>query len=181
MGIVVGIAVGVILIFLIGWVIATYNGIRKTDLKYQEALSDVDVALAKRHDELTKLLGAAKKYSEYEQATILQTINLRKNTPLSEKIKASNKMDKVQTYLFGLMENYPDLKASVNWQELQAGIEDCEEHLQAARRCVNANATQYNNYIVTFPSSVIANMFGCKVPKPYWEATDEQKQDVVIE
>ncbi len=143
-------------------------------------MSGIDVALEKRHHMLTKLLGAAKKYQEYEKATIIETINLRSDAPITQKVKDAEKLDQAQAVLFGLAENYPDLKASANWEQLQAGIVDAEEHLQASRRAYNAAATQYNNYHVTFPNSLIANRIKPE-KRDYFEATAEKKQDVTID
>ena len=179
-GIIIGIAVGILVLGIIVWAIGVYNGVNKSLLKYQEATSGIDVALQKRHDMLTKLLASAKQYQGYEKATILETINLRSDAPAAQKMANADKMNQAQTVLFGLAENYPDLKASLNWQELQRGIEDAEEHLQASRRAANAAATQFNNYKVTFPAKLIAG--GMQPDRcEYYEATEEGKQDVVIE
>lgn len=179
-GIIIGVIAGIVILCIIIWAIGVYNGVNRCNLKCDEAESGIDVALQKRHDMLTKLLAAAKKYSTYEQETILKSIELRQDAPIPQKIETNNKLNKLQTSLFGLMENYPDLKASTNWQELQRGIEDAEEHLAAAKRSFNAAATQFNNYKVTFPAKLIA---GSMKPdrREYWEADEESKQDVVIE
>ena len=143
-------------------------------------MSGIDVALEKRYDMLTKLLAAAKKYAEYEKSTILNTIELRKDAPIAQKAADADKLDQAQTVLFGLAENYPNLKASANYEQLQAGIIDAEEHLQASRRAYNAAATKYNNYHVTFPNSIIAN----KIPpakREYFEISAKKREDVVID
>lgn len=143
-------------------------------------MSGIDVALEKRHDMLTKLLAAAKKYAEHEKTTLFSTIKLRKDAPIAQKIDNANKLDDAQNYLFGLMENYPDLKASLNYEQLQQGIMDAEEHLQASRRAYNAAATQYNNYHVTFPNSLIADRIQ-PLKRDYFEASSEKKEDVKID
>ncbi|MCQ2752486.1 MAG: LemA family protein [Coriobacteriales bacterium] len=179
MMIVLFVIVAIALIIVI-WAISINNAVKRAGLKCDEAMSGIDVALEKRHDMLTKLLAAAKKYQDYEKATVLETIKLRADAPIAQKVKDANKMDQAQNVLFGLAENYPDLKASANWETLQSGIMDAEEHLQASRRAYNAAATQYNNYHVTFPSNLIANRIKPD-KREYFEAEAGKKEDVKID
>ena len=86
-------------------------------------------------------------------------------------------MDKVSSDIRLLAENYPELRSSANFAELQKSVMDVEEHLQAARRLYNANVTSYNNMIVAFPSSVVANNIGA-VKKDFFEADAIKRQDV---
>ena len=162
------------------WAISINNAVKRAGLKCDEAMSGIDVALEKRHDMLTKLLASAKKYQDYEKATIIESIKLRADAPIAQKVKDSNKLDEAQNVLFGLAENYPDLKASANWEQLQSGIMDAEEHLQASRRAYNAAATQYNNYHVTFPSNLIANRIKPD-KRDYFEVSVGKQEDVKID
>lgn len=173
------IVICIVVLLLIIWAISVYNGVKRAGLKCDEAESGIDVALVKRHDMLTKLFDSAKKYTEHEKSTILKSIELRADAPIASKIDNANKLNDAQNYLFGLMENYPDLKASINYQELQRGIEDAEEHLQASRRAYNAAATKYNNYHVTFPSNIIANRIKPD-KRDYFQADEGSKADVEI-
>lgn len=168
-----------VVLVIVVWAISINNAVKRAGLKCDEAMSGIDVALEKRHDMLTKLLASAKKYQDYEKATIIESIKLRADAPIAQKVNDSNKMDQAQNVLFGLAENYPDLKASANWEQLQSGIMDAEEHLQASRRAYNAAATQYNNYHVTFPSNLIANRIKPD-KREYFEASVEKKEDVEI-
>ena len=179
MGMIILIVVVAVLLIIVIWAISVNNAVKRAGLKCDEAMSGIDVALEKRHDMLTKLLDTAKKYAEHEKSTILKSVELRKDAPIAQKVENANKLDSAQNYLFGLMENYPDLKASVNYEELQQGIMDAEEHLQASRRAYNAAATQYNNYHVTFPNSLIANRIKPE-KREYFEASAEKKEDVKI-
>ena len=169
-----------VVLVIVVWAISINNAVKRAGLKCDEAMSGIDVALEKRHDMLTKLLASAKKYQDYEKATIIESIKLRADAPIAQKVNDSNKMDQAQNVLFGLAENYPDLKASANWEQLQSGIMDAEEHLQASRRAYNAAATQYNNYHVTFPSNLIANRIKPD-KREYFEASVEKKEDVKID
>ena len=178
-GIIVLIVIVAIVLIILIWAISVYNAVRKANLKCDEALSGIDVALAKRHDLLTKSLGAVNKYVDHEKTTLLESIKLRKNSPVSEKIESNAKMDELKNYIVALAENYPELKANENFAVLQNNIEDTEEHLQAARRAYNAAVTRYNEYHITFPNSLIANRIKPD-KREFFEATEEQKEDVEI-
>ncbi len=82
--------------------------------------------------------------------------------------------------LYAVAEQYPDLKASKNYKTLQLAIADTEEHLQAARRLYNANVSSYNQKLVTFPSSIVANSKGF-TKKEFFEIEDSKKEDVKID
>jgi len=106
------------------------------------------------------MIDVVKGYSKHEQETIFKTIELRKNMTIKEKNEANKLMEENMEKINLLVENYPDLKASENYRILQKAIADVEEHLQASRRLYNANVSSYNQKIVTFPSSAIANSKG---------------------
>lgn len=178
-GLIVLIVVLAIVLIIVIWAISVYNSVRKANLKCDEALSGIDVALAKRHDVLTKSLGAVNKYVDHEKTTLLKSIELRKDSSVSEKIKNNEKMDELKNYIVALAENYPELKASENFAVLQNNIEDTEEHLQASRRAYNAAVTRYNEYHITFPNSLIANRIKPD-KREFFEATEVQKEDVEI-
>lgn len=178
-GAIIGIVVGIIILFILIWAISVYNNVRRANLKCDEALSGIDVALAKRHDVLTKMLGACKEYVDHEKATILKTIELRKGSSVETKMEQNAQMDKLRNYFMGLAENYPNLKANETYSNLQQGILDTEEHLQAARRAYNACVTKYNTYHITFPSSLVANRIQPN-SREFFEASEEQKEDVKI-
>ena len=171
----------VVLLVIVGgffvWYITTSNNIKRADIKVAEALSGIDVALTKRYDVLTKMLDIVKNYQNYERETLMQIISLRSGMSMKERNEASRNMDKVSSDIRLLAENYPELRSSANFAELQKSVMDVEEHLQAARRLYNANVTSYNNMIVAFPSSVVANNIGA-VKKDFFEADAIKRQDV---
>ena len=167
----------VILAGIFAWYISASNNIKKADLKVAEALSGIDVALTKRYDVLTKMLDTVKGYQKHEVETLTSLVQLRKGMSMQERNDANRNMDKVSSEINLLAENYPELKSSNNFVDLQKGIIDVEEHLQAARRLYNANVTAYNDLIVTFPSSIVANGMGA-ARKNYFEAEPQKRQDV---
>lgn len=176
------IIVGVILLFLIiivAWYISTLNSFRKMLVKIDEAESGIDVALTKRFDLLTKMVGATKGYAEHEKETLKMVVAMRNpgaNASVAEKAEFANQMTEATKALNIVVEKYPDLKASENFAKLQSSISEVEEHLQAARRLYNSNVSIYNQKIIVFPASIVA---GSKYTKrQFFEAEEAKKQDV---
>jgi len=173
------IIIGVVVLVIVIWYISTSNALNRAVVKIDETNSGIDVALTKRYDVLTKMLETVKGYAKHEKETIVESINLRKGMTLPEKTEINNKMTDAFTKLNVVAENYPDLKASENFKALQLSIADVEEHLQAARRLYNANVSTFNQMIVTFPTSIIANSKGL-TKKDFFEVEENKKQDVEI-
>ncbi len=173
----VWIVIGVVVVVIVVWYIATMNGIRAAGLKVDEADSGIDVALTKRYDVLTKQLAVVKEYASHESKVLFETIHLRSGMSVSEKSEMAGKMNEVANQFRLTAEAYPELKSSNNYMVLQNSITDVEEHLQAARRLYNANATAYNTKLVMFPSSIVAGMIGAK-RRDLFEAEEEKRKDV---
>lgn len=169
----------IIIIIMIAY-ISISNSLNRAIVKIDEASSGIDVALTKRYDVLTKMIDVVKGYTKYEQETLFKVVELRKNMTIEEKNKANAQMEENLSKINVLAENYPELKASENYKTLQQSIMDVEEHLQAARRLYNANVSSYNQKIVTFPSSIIANNKGL-TKKEFFNASDEKREDVKID
>lgn len=171
------IVVIVAVVFLVGCFISISNRLNKARVKIDEASSDIDVSLTKRYDVLTKMIDVVKSYAKYEKETLFQTVQLRKNMSMQEKNEANRIMGESFERIHALAENYPDLKASANYNTLQKAIADVEEHLQASRRLYNANVSRYNQLLVSFPSSMIAGMKGMTKAE-FFAAEETKRQDV---
>ena len=184
-GIIIGVVILVILLILLGWWISTRNWFNQTKVKIDEAKSSIDISLTKRYDLLTKSLATVKGYAKHEYETITKTIELR-NAPhiqdmsMKEKSEFAGKINEANRQLNVVMENYPDLKASENFSKLQLQIQDCEDNLQASRRIFNSNVSIYNQKLVTFPSSLVANSMHL-TKEDFFEAEAAKKEDVKIE
>ncbi len=178
MGLVICI-VAIVAVILLWWV-GTYNGIKKLDIKVKEGLSGIDVALTKRYDVLTKMLEVVKGYQQHEKEILTEVIKLRSGMTMQERNTANQQMDTAFGRINLLAENYPELKSSNNFIQLQNAILDTEEHLQAARRLYNANVTAFNEKIVTFPNSIVAGSMGA-VAKEFFEAEAVKRQDVKMQ
>ena len=178
MGLVICI-VAIVAVILLWWV-GTYNGIKKLDIKVKEGLSGIDVALTKRYDVLTKMLEVVKGYQQHEKEILTEVIKLRSGMTMQERNTANQQMDTAFGRINLLAENYPELKSSNNFIQLQNAILDTEEHLQAARRLYNANVTAFNEKIVTFPNSIVAGSMGAAA-KEFFEAEAVKRQDVKMQ
>lgn len=169
-----------VLVVLLLIFIGISNKIARATVKIEEASSGIDVALTKRYDVLTKAIDVVKAFAKHEKDVIFSTIEMRKGMSIQEKNEANKKMDTDFAKINALAENYPDLRSSENYVQLQKSITDVEEHLQAARRLYNSNVASYNELLVTFPSSLVASMKGCK-KVDFFETENKKKEDVKID
>lgn len=172
------IVLGIVVVIVI-WYVSTMNGLRQREIKIDEALSGIDVALTKRYDVLTNSVETVKGYAKHEKELIVETIRMRQGMSMADRKAADGQMDELQTRIFALAENYPALQANENFKQLQKQIADCEEHLQAARRVYNSNVSSLNQSIVAFPTSIVANAIGVG-PKDFFEADAKKKENVEI-
>ena len=165
----------IILALIAFWCIRTVNGFKKKEIRVQEGLSGVEVALTKRYDMLTKMLDTAKGYMGHESELFTKVIELRRGMSVAEMNDAQQQMDALSGRFFAVAENYPALRSSEVFAELQRGIRDAEEHLQAARRLYNSNVTAYNTAIAMFPAKILA---GSHQPKEFFAADAGKREDV---
>ena len=171
------IAIIAAVVILVGYIISLSNRLNKARVKIEEAGSDIDVSLTKRYDVLTKMVDVVKGYAKYEKETIFETVHLRKNMTMQEKNEANRLMGESFERIHALAENYPELRASENYNTLQKAIADVEEHLQASRRLYNANVSRYNQLIATFPTSLVAGLRGLG-KEEFFSAEEKKRQDV---
>lgn len=165
----------VVVLLIVIWCISTVNGFKKKEIRVQEGLSGVEVALTKRYDMLTKMLDTAKGYMAHENDLFTKLIELRRGMSVEEMNTAAQQMDSLSGKFFAVAEGYPDLRSSDVFVELQRGIRDAEEHLQAARRLYNVSVTAYNTAIAMFPAKLLA---GSRQPKEFFAVDAEKREDV---
>ena len=165
----------IILALIAFWCIRTVNDFKKKEIRVQEGLSGIEVALTKRYDMLTKMLDTAKGYMAHESELFEKVIELRRGMSVSEMNDAQQQMDTLSGKLFAVAEGYPELRSSDVFVELQRGIRDAEEHLQAARRLYNTSVTSYNTAIAMFPAKILA---GSRQPKEFFAAEENKREDV---
>ena len=155
-GIILIVILVVVLIPVIWW-IRTSNDFKRKGVKIDEGLSGIEVALTKRFDMLTKLLDVTKGFAEHEKSLFVEVVELRKGMSVGELNKAVGQVDAMASRINVVAEAYPELRSSDVFRELQAGIRDAEEHLQAARRLYNSGVSAFNSAIIVFPASIVAN------------------------
>lgn len=175
--------VGLLVLFLIIiglWCISTSNRFNRLGVKIAESESGIDVALTMRHDTLTKTLAVCKGYAQHESDLFSHVVQLRKGMSMEQKIEANRQMDQIAEHISILAENYPELRASENFLQLQETISEVEDTLSAARRLYNMNVSTYNQLLCSFPSSIIGNAKHLQ-PKPFFVAEETKRKDVNME
>ena len=170
----------VLAVFVISWAISTSNRFKVLLVKINEAGSGIDVALTKRYDTLTKLIDVVKAYAKHETDLFEKVIRLRSGMSLTEKAEAHQRMKEAADRINIVAENYPELRSSENYKQLQDAIIDAEDHLQAARRVYNMNVSSFNQAIVLFPGSIVANAAN-HTAKEFFEAEEIKRSDVKID
>ena len=124
----------IVVLVIVYWCIRTVNGFKKKEIRVEEGLSGVGVALTKRYDMLTKMLDTARGYMAHESELFTKVIALRRGMSVTEMNEAQQQMDSLSGKLFAVAEGYPELRSSDVFVELQRGIRDAEEHLQEIGR-----------------------------------------------
>jgi len=162
-------------------IIGLYNGLIKLKIRVDEAWSDIDVQLKRRHDLIPNLINTVKGYATherelFEKVTAARTAAMGAETP-AQKEQAENMLSGTLKSLFAVAENYPDLKANQNFLELQRELTDTEDKIQAARRFYNANVRDFNTKLQVFPSNIIAGMLN--FTKREFFAAEEGEKGVV--
>ncbi|MEI6850346.1 MAG: LemA family protein [Candidatus Saccharibacteria bacterium] len=173
------IILGVILLLVIFLWIA-YNSLVTLKIRVDEAWSDITVQLKRRLDLIPNLVESVKGYAKHESGVFTAVTEARANALNAKGVKetaaAENQFEGALKSLFAVAEAYPDLKASQNFVELQQELVDTEDKIQASRRFYNGGVRDLNTKIQTFPSNVIAGMFGFK-NRDFFELDEaEQKQ-----
>lgn len=159
----------IILAVLVGfpllYLVVTYNGLVAIRNHIRDAWANIDTELKRRYDLIPNLVETAKGYAKHESETLEKVIALRnqcKANTGSPAQQATTEKLLVSSLngLFALAENYPDLKANANFQQLQEELVNTEDRIQSARRFYNGNVRDYRNKTQSFPSNIVAGMFG---------------------
>ena len=168
----------VVLLVLFLW--AVYNSLVTLKIRVDEAWSDITVQLKRRLDLIPNLVVTVKGYAKHESGVFEAVTKARANALSAKGIKetaaAENQFEGALKSMFAVAEAYPDLKANQNFIELQQELVDTEDKIQAARRFYNGGVRDLNTKIQTFPSNVVANMFGFAGREFYELGEAEQKQ-----
>ncbi|WP_303208816.1 LemA family protein [Bacteroides oleiciplenus] len=154
----------IIIVVLVLVVISMYNSLVRKRNQIENAFATIDVMLKQRFDLIPNLVATVQQYAKHEADTFSAITEMRNKTYTalndSEKADFDKMFSKVRTQFFAVAENYPELKASENFLQLQRSLNETEEQLAAARRTYNASVTEYNNAVQSFPTNLLAGMFG---------------------
>ncbi len=173
-----------ILILLVIYVIAVYNGFVVLKTRIREALSGIDVQLKRRADLIPNLVNTVKGYAKHERkvfenVTKARSALMKAQSP-HEKAIANNMVTDALKSLFAVAEAYPQLRASENFQDLQRQLEDTEDKVAYSRQFYNSNVLDYNARVKTFPSNLIAGVFGFR-EEEFFEAEAEARKSVKVD
>ncbi len=178
----------IVVAILIVWLIATYNGLIRSKNRVDEAYSDIDVQLKRRYDLIPNLVETVKGYLTHERETLVKLteartsamrLNDKAGATLADKEQAENMLSSTLKSLFAVTENYPDLKASQNFLQLQDEISDTENKIQASRRFYNGNVRDFNTKLQVFPTNLIANSLNFK-KYDFFQAAVAERQNVAV-
>ena len=146
------------------WCISIYNNLVKLRNNRENAFANIDVQLKQRYDLIPQLVATVKGYAEHEKELLMKVTEARTAamgaTTINDKIVADNQVSNALAGLRIQLEAYPDLKANQNFLQLQGEISDIENKLAAVRRFFNSATKELNNAVQTFPSNILAGMFG---------------------
>ena len=163
MAVVIIIIVALVLIGGLSWILIR-NSMVGSRNRVDEAWSGIDVQLKRRHDLVPNLVETVKGYATHEQAVFTKTTEARAEAMKAGTVAATQqaeaKLSGALADLRAVAENYPDLRATENFQQLQRNLNEIEDEIQAARRIYNSNVQAYNTKIQIFPNSIIANQGG---------------------
>ena len=167
-------AIIIIGVLLIIWFVVTYNLFVRDKNLIREAWSGIDVQLKRRHNLIPNLVESVKGYSQHEKSLLENITKKRSEAAKIENVKdkapAESDLSGMLKNLFVAVENYPDLKASGNFLDLQEQLIEIEDQLQFARRYYNGAVRNYNIRVESFPSNLIANIFNFKLDN-FFEVT----------
>ena len=184
LGGIIGGVVGVVVLIIIIWAICAHNKIVRMQAQIEDAFSNIDVYLKKRFDLIPNLVETVKGYAKHESETFARVTEARaaaiRATTVSEKVEANNQLSRAMLRFNKVTENYPELKANANFMDLQAQLRTVENELVHSRKYYNATVREYNGYIRAIPSCIIARMMRCTA-SPYFEATEEERQNVKVQ
>lgn len=153
-----------VLVVIIGIYVVMYNGLVQLRVHAQESWSQIDVQLQRRNDLIPNLVSTVKGYSKFEASTLAKVTELRtalNNVPdddHAKKMEVSNQLTGTLRTLFAVSENYPDLKASAEYQQLMEELSNTENKIAYSRQLYNSTVAALNAKIQSFPSNIVAKL-----------------------
>lgn len=166
------------------WFVITYNGLVKLRNRVDNAWGQVEVQLQRRYDLIPNLVQAVKGYASHESETFEKVITARNRaadaTGPAAKADADNVLTGMLRQLFALAEDYPDLRASENFQDLQGQLAETEDKVSVARQIYNDSTLTFNNKVQTIPSNIVASITGFSA-RDFFDAPSDADQAPRVE
>ena len=173
--------IAIIIVFvLILLVFIQYNQLTKLKLRVEQSKSGIDVYLQQRFDLIPNLVNTVKEYMDYEKETFENITKLRNQYNETKNIKISEELNNQINQIVAVAENYPELKASEQFLNLQRNLSKIESQLQAARRIFNNDVTKYNTKINIVPYNIIAILFVFN-EESLFQINDETKNNISVD
>ena len=160
-----------------------YNSLIVTKMRVSEAFSQIDVQLKRRADLIPNLVETVKGYATHEKE-LFEKVTAERASLVSakgamEKASANNQLSQTLKSIFAVAENYPDLKASQNFMELQEELSDTENKIAYSRQFYNSTVLDFNTKLQVFPNVFIGKLLNFK-PAEFFGATEEEKKPVKV-
>lgn len=172
------VAIVIILICII--ILSTYNKLIKLKNKIMQSKSGIDVYLNQRFNLIPNLVECVKAYSKHETEIFENIAKLRSLYNQTKDFNKASELNSNINQILAIAENYPELKSSEQYLNLQRNLVKIESQLQAARRIYNTNVTAYNTKIETIPSNIIASLFGFK-QADLFQLEEYKKENIDVE
>ncbi len=174
-----------ILIVVVLFIIATYNGLVASRQKVKNAWSQIDVQLQRRFDLIPNFVETVKGYMNHEKETFEKIAALRTSwanaTTVDEKAELNNQLSGTLKTIMAVSESYPELKANQNFLDLQEELRNTENKISFSRQFYNDSVTMYNTKLELFPSNIIANMFHFTAEPLFAAESEEAKKNVKVD
>jgi len=178
-----GIIFLVILVIIAVVLIGMYNSLVQLRVRCDSAWSDIDVQLKRRHDLIPNLVETVKGYAAHEKGTFENIAKFRSQamqaTTPEGKAVAESQLTGALKSLFAVAENYPELKASEQFTQLQGSLSETEDSIQNARSYYNQVVRDLNATIQSFPTNILANMFAFQ-PRQFFETAEADREPVTV-
>ena len=174
----IGIGIIVLLVLI---VFCQYNTLVKLKMKVKQAKSGIDVYCQQRFDLIPNLIETVKEYMKYEKEVFENITKLRTEYNNTKDMKVSQELNKQINSIIAVAENYPNLKASEQFLNLQKNLEKIESQLQAARRIYNNDVTNYNTKISVVPYNIIASIFNFESESLFELEDENARENIKVE
>ncbi len=178
------IVIGIVILLVI-WIIAVYNGLVTSRQKVRNSWSQIDVQLQRRFDLIPNLVETVKGYMTHEADVLEKVAALRTSwsnaSSIAEKTELNNQLSGALKTIMAVSENYPELKANQNFAELQEELRNTEDKISYSRQFYNDSATIYNTKLEVVPSNIVASLFGFKAEDLFKAESDEARKNVKVD